>query len=314
VKTSPFSYRRTHIVQPLWQLVDVIQRRIQDVSTEVHLGDTLILRFARRVSWRWRICLTLSCALALLSIALAFVYSRQREVDLSASFFPVIGLMFALPAWRLLAPTPSRNERIYLLCLVGIACYLVKVLGNPLHFIYYDEFLHWRTADDILTTHHLFHSNLLLPVSPYYPGLEIITNALSSVSGLDTFSSGILVIGIARLVLVLALFILNERILKSSRVASLAVLLYMANPHFLLFDAQYGYESLALSFVCLLLVLIEPHQGLVVRAMHLQLAPTHLLFAKTQRSALKNDQRMITVCVAIPSWYMALHLLCSALA
>jgi hypothetical protein len=115
------------------------------------------------------------------------------------------------------------------------------------------------------------------------------------VSGLDTFLAGILVIGIARLVLVLSLFSLNERILKSSRVASLAVLLYMANPHFLLFDAQYGYESLALSFVVLLLVLMEPHQELVLRAKHLQLFPARVLFAKTQRSMLKNHQRMITI-------------------
>jgi hypothetical protein len=203
--------------------------------------------------------------------------------------------MFALPAWRLLAPTPSRGERIYLLCLVGMTCYLVKVLGNPVHFIYYDEFLHWRTADDILATHHLFRNNMLLPVSSYYPGLEIITNALSSMSGLDTFLSGILVVGISRLVLVLSLFLLNERILKSSRVASLAVLLYMVSPHFLLFDAQYSYESLALAFVVLLLVLMEPHQELVLRAKHLELLPVRMLFAKTQRSMLKDDQRMITI-------------------
>jgi hypothetical protein len=264
-------------------------------SESAHLGEAQNEWLAQRRGWHWRIGLTLSCALALLSITIAFVYSRQNGTDLSKSFFPAIGLVFALPAWRLLAPTPSRSERIYLLCLVGMACYLVKVLGSPVHFIYYDEFLHWRTADDILATHHLFQNNLLLPVSPYYPGLEIVTNALSSVSGLDTFSSGIIVIGIARLVLILSLFILNERILKSSRVASLAVLLYMANPHFLLFDAQYGYESLALAFVVLLLVLMEPHQELVLRAKHLELFPARVLFAKTQQSMLKNDQRMITI-------------------
>src|SRR5437763_8306412 len=130
MRRSPFSYRHTqgHISRPLWQLVKTIQHRIQDAKAEVHLGETLIMCFEQRVSWRWRICLTLASALTLLSIAFAFVLSRQNGADLSESFFPAIGLIFALPAWRLLAPTPSRNERIYLLCLFGMACYLVRVL------------------------------------------------------------------------------------------------------------------------------------------------------------------------------------------
>lgn len=297
--TANFKYGPIRISQAFRQVVEAIQSRIQDAKAEVHLGETLILHSAQRMSWCWRICLTLSSVLALLCIALAFVQSRQKGADLSEMFFPAIGLIFALPTWRLLAPTPSRSERSYLLCLVGMTCYLVKVLCNSLNFMYYDEFLHWRTADDILTTHHLFQSNLLLPVSPYYPGLEIVTNALSSVSGLDTFAAGVLVIGVARLVLILALFLLSERILKSSRVASLAVLLYMANPHFLLFDAQYSYESLALAFLVLLLVLMEPHQELVLRWKHLQSFSARVLFAKTQRELLKKDQRMITVSTAL---------------
>ncbi len=59
---------------------------------------------------------------------------------------------------------------------------------NPLYFASFDEFLHWRTADDILRTGHLFSENSMLPVGPYYPGLEIVTNALSTTSGLSTFS------------------------------------------------------------------------------------------------------------------------------
>jgi hypothetical protein len=287
------------VSQLWWRLVEAIGRRTRDAKAEVHLGETLVLRFAQRGGWRWRVCLTLSSALAFLSITLAFAYSRQDGADLGESFFPAIGLIFALPAWRLLAPTPVRGERIYLLCLVGVGCYLVKVLGNPLHFMYYDEFLHWRTADDILVSHHLFRSNALLPVSPFYPGLEILTNALSSVSGLDTFVAGVLVIGVARLVLMLALFLLYERLLKSSRVASLAALLYMANPHFLLFDAQYGYESLALPFVVLLLVLMEPHQELGLRMRYLRFFPERVLFAKTQRGLLKGDQRMVTVSIGL---------------
>jgi hypothetical protein len=114
-------------------------------------------------------------------------------------------------------------------------------------------------------------------------------------SGLDTFFAGVFIVGVARLVLILALFLLNERMLKSSRVASLAVLLYMVNPHFLLFDAQYSYESLALPLVILLLVLMEPYQELALREGQLQPFPARVLFAKMRRRILRNDQRMITV-------------------
>jgi hypothetical protein len=301
VKPSLLSVNTTHkygqrqVSPSLQQLFVAIQDRTRDTDAEIYLGETLVLRALQRNSWRWSVGLTLCCACTLLYIAFVFTLSRQGEAELSEMFLPAIAIIFALPAWRLLAPVLPRGERIYLVCLVGMTCYFVKVLATPLHFTYYDEFLHWRTADDILRTHHLFQSNLLLPVSSYYPGLEIVTNALSSVSGLDTFVSGMLVIGIARLVLILALFLLNERMLKSSRVGSLAVLLYMANPHFLLFDAQYSYESLALAFIVLLLVLMEPHQALALRMKHLHPFPARVLFAKTQRGILKNNQRMITI-------------------
>jgi hypothetical protein len=295
LKATPYRYGQSHVPFPLRQLLEVMQYHARDTDAEIYLGETLVLRSLYRMSWHWRMGLTLSSACTLLCIAFVFVCSRQGGAGLSEMFLLAIAFIFVLPAWRLLAPVLPRGERIYLLCLVGMTCYLVKVLGFPLHFTYYDEFLHWRTADDILTTHHLFQRNALLPVSSYYPGLEIITNALSSVSGLDTFSAGMLVIGVARLVLILALFLLNERMLKSSRAGSLAVLLYMANPHFLLFDAQYSYESLALSFVVLLLVLMEPHQALALRMKHLPPFPARVLFVKAQRGILRSNQRMIIV-------------------
>src|SRR5437879_2790920 len=157
-----------------------------------------------------------------------------------AFLYPGLILIFTPAAARLLSPAASRLERVSLLSTVGIACYLVKVLSSPLYFSFYNEFLHWRTADNILSSGHLFNGSTLLPVSAYYPGLEVVTNALSSLGGLDTFSSGLIVIGVARLLIVFILFILNEKLLHSARSASIATLLYMVNPHFLLYDSQFG--------------------------------------------------------------------------
>ncbi len=49
----------------------------------------------------------------------------------------------------------------------------------------FDELLHYRTVDNILTTRHLFSPNSLLPVSPYYPGMETVTAVLVQLTGLE---------------------------------------------------------------------------------------------------------------------------------
>src|SRR5271157_894583 len=99
------------------------------------------LRSAQRKSWYWLAGLTVCNAIFLLAIALVFASSRLNDSTLAELFLPAIACVFALPAWRLLAPTVLRGERISILCLVGMTCYGVRVVCNPVYFIYYDEFL-----------------------------------------------------------------------------------------------------------------------------------------------------------------------------
>ncbi len=243
----------------------------------------------------WLPFLTLLCAIALCITAYAFTDARNGGSGINTLFLPALLLMFAPIAIRLLLLTTSRVERICLLCIIGLACYFIKVLANPTYFTFYDEFLHWRTVDDIARSGHLFTMNALLPVSPYYSGLEIVTNALSTMSGLSSFYAGLVVIGVARLLMVLALFALNEQLLASARVASLATLLYMINPHFLLFDAQYGYESLALPLATLMLFALSPHQPVSVRLTRLKPLAPFVKFSKARRDDLHHDLRWITL-------------------
>lgn len=124
----------------LHRLLMAILQRSTNVTAEVYLGETLVLRTAQRRSWHWRTLLTLIHGLVLLCIAILFVASRQGYGGFDVVFVIAMGVIFALPAWRLLHPTLVRSEQIYLLCLVGMTCYLVKVLCSPLGFAYYDEF------------------------------------------------------------------------------------------------------------------------------------------------------------------------------
>jgi hypothetical protein len=152
-------------------------------------------------------------------------------------------LPFAL---RLLGTRATRSERLWLVVLLGLALYWVKILYAPSAFTLFDEFHHWATLNDVLASNRLFTHNNILPASPFYPGLEIVTQPLVR-AGLSVWEAGVLVIGVARLLTVLALYLFVERIAGSARVAGVATLIYMANPSFLFFDAQYAYESLAVA-------------------------------------------------------------------
>jgi hypothetical protein len=87
-----------------------------------------------------------------------------------------------------------------------------------------------------------------------YPGLEAFTAMFASLSGLPIPIAGLLVIGFARALLIVGLFILFERAGGSSRTAGLAVLIYTANQSFLYFDAAFSYESLAIALAAVVLV------------------------------------------------------------
>src|SRR6202011_4990581 len=132
----------------------------------------------------------------------------------------------------------------------------------PTYISSYDAMLHSMTADTLLRTQHLFGVNSLLPVSPYYPGLEIVTNALSTISGLNIFQAGTLVIAVARLLMMLSLYMFYEQVTTSSRMAGIAVMIYMTNPHFLFFDAIFSYETLALPIMTFLLAILARFEAM----------------------------------------------------
>lgn len=197
--------------------------------------------------------ISLASAAGLLVMAFADNAGRAALPWADVLFWLSLLIIFTPTAARLMFASAQRRERIGLLVVLGLALYLVKILAYPDAFAFIDEYLHWRTAQDIALTGHLFQPNPLLPVSPYFSGLEIVTNALSTLSGLSIFTSGVIVVGVARLVAVLAVYLFFEQIGRSGRVAGIATLVFLANPLTLFFDAQFAYESLGLAFAALIL-------------------------------------------------------------
>ena len=216
------------------------------ISTEIDRSAAGLESDARARSLGLTPSLAVCAAAGLLLITLADERSRAMTSQSQALFWVGILFIYGAIVSRLVHPAPGRSERLALSGLLGLALYLVKVFRDPFGFTFADELVHAPNAEAILRTHHLFHENVTLAATPSYPGLESVTAALASLSGLSVYGAGLIVIGTARLLIVIGLFLLVERLLGSARAAGLAVAVYAANSNFSFFSAQFSYESLAL--------------------------------------------------------------------
>ncbi|MBA2392104.1 MAG: hypothetical protein H0V70_05090 [Ktedonobacteraceae bacterium] len=246
-------------------------------------------------TWGWMPLLALVSALGLLLIAYGFSLSRNAGPGkLRFFFYPGILMLFTPMVARLITPYVSRIERVILLCITGVGCYCIRALTSPLHFYLYDEFLHWRTENDVIASSHLFTPNSLLPVSPYYPGLEIVTNAVCMLSGISPFYASLILIGVARLTMTLTLFAMNEELFHSSRTGSITAAIYMVNPHFLFFDTQYAYESLALPLALVIFCIMTPYQAMSIEVRRLRAVTSSslLLVGSAAMNVMENYRNM----------------------
>ena len=172
---------------------------------------------------------------------------------------PVYWLSFGVIAVpivvRLGSAAPGVGERIGLVVTLGMALFLVHILRSPHGFTGYDELLHYRSLVDVVDTGRLFTTNPLLTISPLFPGLEIITASVVQLTGADPFVAGNVVLAFVRILFSVALFLMYREAASSDRVAALATGIYMLNPNFAGFDSSVSYESLALPFVPVLLLI-----------------------------------------------------------
>ncbi|MDX6602112.1 MAG: hypothetical protein QOF13_1314 [Solirubrobacterales bacterium] len=202
--------------------------------------------------------IALTAGIGLLICSFANTLAREAADPPSLLFWAGV-LIIALPIfYRLTSREASRGERLALVCLLGLSLYAVKVVRDVPLFSFSDELVHAFNADQIASHHHLFRYNPILPVTPNYPGLEGATSALMTLSGVSSYAAGIIVVGAARLSLVIGLFLLFTRISGSPRIAGLAVAIYAGNFNFFFWGAQFSYESIALPlFVVVLMAVAE---------------------------------------------------------
>lgn len=200
-------------------------------------------------------------AAGVLLLAAADARSRSGASGGYLLFWAGLGLIFAPSAGVLLLSRRGREARLAVALAFGLALYLAKVVYEPTAFTFHDEFAHYRNAANLLASGRLFGYNPLIRATGYYPGLAVATDAVARVTGLSVYTSGLILIGCARPALVGALFLLVDELLGSARAAGVAVLVYAAGPNFLYWDAQYGYESLALPLAVLTVFFLARRGG-----------------------------------------------------
>jgi hypothetical protein len=197
-------------------------------------------------------------AAGVLVVALAYTSARLGHADsvwADRAYWIGQGLILLPTAIPMLSRRPlAARDTVTLVIVLTVAEYLVSVCYSPAAFTYADELRHWRSTLNVLQTGKLSNVNYLLPISPHYPGLEEVTAALSSITGLSVFASGLIVAGVAHLLFVVVLYVLFREVARSYRVAGIAVLFYSGNALFESFDSMFTYQTLALPFLGLTLL------------------------------------------------------------
>lgn len=160
-------------------------------------------------------------------------------------------LVFAPAALRIVARATPVVERVTVAVGLGLILQFSRLMLNPTNFAFHDEFIHAETLRQLDETGRLFTFNPLLPISAYYPGLELVTDAVQRLTALPTFAAAAATLMIARLIMVLAIIGVIRVFTGSYRAGAVGVLVYVTNPQLLFFNSQYSYQTLALPLALL---------------------------------------------------------------
>jgi hypothetical protein len=204
--------------------------------------------------------IALASGVGLLLCAVANALARSTDGNPMLLYWLGVLLIAAPVFYRLTSSEAAPAERLALVCLLGLSLFGVKILRDAPLFTFSDELVHAFNANQIGDHHHLFEANSILKATPYYPGLEGATSSLMTITGLSSYTAGMIVVGFARLTLIGTLYLLFLRVGGSARVAGLAAAIYTCNFNFLFWGAQYSYESLALPLLVVIMMALAERE------------------------------------------------------
>ena len=161
-------------------------------------------------------------------------------------FWVAYFLVTAPVAWHLVSSRTSSAARGALVVALGIWSLAPTLLRTGAHPLFFDEFSHFRMLQDLVRTGHPVGSVGLLQIGANFPGLELITSALYHLSGLTLWISALVIAAVAHVALLAGVYVLVRDASRSSRAGAIAAVVYSLNPSWLVFDAQFSYETIAL--------------------------------------------------------------------
>jgi hypothetical protein len=194
---------------------------------------------------------------------LGFVAAYRTPAHVHELFWLSVAGTLATTAATFALATDKRRAGAVLAAVLAALLSLPKFLRAPQYFAFYDEHAHLRATESLLDGARLFAANPLNRAVADYPGLHAITAALATVTGGSVFTVGNLLILAVRIAGCLAVYLIAARFAPDhrsrpaggARLGLLAVVVFVANPAFTFFDAQFAYESLAAPLVAVVLLL-----------------------------------------------------------
>jgi hypothetical protein len=195
--------------------------------------------------------LTLS-ACGVVLVAIAYSAGRTGAPWANAAYWAAQVLIFAPVAARMFFSRLAGSVESFTL-VIGLAVmqYMQKWLYSPEQFRFPDELQHWAAANTVVQTGRLFQPDRALPVAVHFPGLEVMTSAVVSLTGLPITAAGLIVAGVAHLTFVGLLFAVIRRTGGSPELAGAACILYATALHYVFFDSMFIYQTAALPFMML---------------------------------------------------------------
>jgi hypothetical protein len=194
--------------------------------------------------------------------SVAYTASRQSTHPPAWAFWvgSVLVVLSAAPQ-VVFSSRVGKGEASAVAALVALATYLIKFAYSPLALVFGDEFLHLQTAIALTDTGRLFTHNNGLPISPYYPGLELANTAISNVTGLSVVDSAYVLTAVLHVLLTSGLFALYHSLTGRPTRSLLAVVVYTTGGDYTFFNSYFSYETMGLAFV--VLALWSLHRALI---------------------------------------------------
>ncbi|MDQ2755647.1 MAG: hypothetical protein M3Y71_03645, partial [Actinomycetota bacterium] len=184
----------------------------------------------------------------LLPMAYAVGAARAAGSSGTSQALYVLGLLvvFVPGAVGVLMPHARTSTRVLLALGMAVLLQLTRLVLYPTRFMFHDELIHANVLRMLGDSGQLFSPNSLLPITSYYPGLEIATNGVQVLTGIGPHPAAVVILLASRLVIALALLLLVAHVTGSRRIGAAAVVVYACNPQMLFFNSQFSYQTLAL--------------------------------------------------------------------